>query len=62
LNPGPEVRANPFGFVIWSKEDQAFVIEWRAGYIPDNTKKYVLIDRSMSLWIDELTEELKKRK
>jgi len=62
LNPGPEVRANPFGFVVWSEEAQAFIIEWKAGYIPDNTKKYTLIDRSMSLWIDELTEELRKRK
>lgn len=61
LNPGPEVRENPFGFVFWSEDEQVFIIEWKPGYLPDKTKKYILIDNLMSQWIDELTEELEKR-
>jgi len=62
LNPGPEVRKNPFGFVVWSEEEQAFVILWKPGFTPDRAKEYILIDGLMSQWIDEVTEELKKRK
>jgi len=62
LNPGPEVRANPFGFVVWSEEDQAFVIFWKPGFEPDKEKEYILIDRLMSQWIDDVTEVLRKIK
>ena len=62
LNPGPEVRANPHGFVVWSEEDQAFIILWRPDHEPDKTKEYILIDRLMSQWIDDVTEVLRKMK
>ena len=60
LNPGPEVRANPHGFVVWSEEDQAFIILWRPGREPDKAKEYIVIDKSMSQWIDDVAEELAK--
>ena len=62
LNPGPEVRANPHGFVVWSEEDQEFRILWRPGREPDKTKEYILIDHSMSQWIDDVTEVLRNMK
>ena len=61
LNPGPEVRKNPFGFVVWSEEEQAFVILWKPDFTPDRAEEYILIDGLMSQWIDEVTEELQKR-
>ena len=62
LNPRPEVRENPFGFVVWSEEAQSFIVLWKAGYTPDKSKEYILIDRLMSQWIDDVTEALRKIK
>lgn len=60
LNPGPEVRKNPVAWVYWSEEQQAFIVDFEDGFIPDKSKNYPVIDQFMSLWIDELTEEIKR--
>ena len=62
LKASPELEENPFGFVVWSEEDQVFVILWKPGFEPDKEKEYILIDRLMSQWIDDVTEALRKIK
>ena len=57
LNPGPEIRANPLGFV-YQNPDGTWRVEWAKDVKPGDN--LAVVNDAFTLWVYELKEEVKK--
>jgi len=60
LNPGTEVRANPFGFVVFDAELEHYVIIWDADAILKSDEEYTIVNMAFLLHYRELWDEVIK--
>ena len=60
LNPGPEVKANPLGWITVDPAMGAISVEWTSTAEPYKKDRLTVVNEAFTLWVYELKEEVKK--